>query len=261
MVLVWILGATLLVSLVSLLGVFILSLKEKTMRTLLFALVAFATGTLLGAAFLHLLPEATEMMNVNEALSVALLGILIFFIIEKVVHWHHYHTGKHEKKEKPLAYLNLIGDGIHNFFDGAAIAASFLASVELGITTTIAVILHEIPQEVGDFSLLIYSGLKRAKALFFNFLSALAAIIGALAFYYFSSVIEGLEAIGLAFTGGMFIYIAVADLLPELQKDTSTKKSLLQFVLIVLGVLLIFFVTTQLGIGHEHAGHVHEHVH
>ncbi|HLC68878.1 MAG TPA: ZIP family metal transporter [Candidatus Bilamarchaeaceae archaeon] len=246
MVLAWILGATLLVSLVSFTGIFILSLKHRMVETVLFAMVAFAAGTLLGAAFLDLLPEASELIEPATVLQIALVGIVVFFLIEKIIHWHHYHYGSHWLREKPLAYLNLIGDGIHNFFDGAAIAASFLIAPELGITTTLVVLLHEIPQEVGDFSLLLYSGFSRAKALLFNFLSGLLAVIGALGFYYFSSAIENLEAIGLAFTGGMFIYIAAADLFPEFQKEKGMNKSLLQFFLLALGILMIGFIAIYL---------------
>lgn len=245
MVLGWILSATLLVSLVSFVGVGILSLKEKTAGAVLFAIVAFATGTLLGAAFLDVLPEAIKKIEPSQALAFALAGILVFFLVEKVIYWHHHH-GRHSAEEKPMAYLNLIGDGVHNFFDGAAIAASFLTSIELGITTTLAIVLHEIPQEVGDFSLLLYSGFTKTKALMANFLSALLAVLGALGFYYFSSWIENMEALGLAFTGGMFIYIATADLLPELQKEPEIKRSLTQFLLILLGIAAVGMIAIYL---------------
>lgn len=240
-----ILGATVLVSLVSFAGVVLLPYKGKTARMLMFAFVVFAVGTLLGAAFLDLLPEAIESADVSLVMQAVLAGILTFFIIEKVLYWHHHH-GEHVEKEKPLAYLNLFGDGLHNFFDGAAIAASFLASTELGITTTIAVVLHEIPQEVGDFSLLLYSGLSRGKALLFNFLSALVAVIGALVFYYSSSIIGDLKPLGLAFTAGMFIYIATVDMLPELQKEPRFRKSLAQFFFIMLGIAAIWLITAFL---------------
>lgn len=245
MVLEWILGATLLVSLVSFVGALTLPLKEKTTTLLLTGLVSFATGTMLGAAFLDVLPEAIETIEPLHALQVALAGIVIFFIVEKIIYWHHHH-GTHGKEEKPLAYLNLIGDGIHNFFDGAAIAASFLSGTEIGIAATLAIILHEVPQEMGDFSLLLYSGLTKTKALFFNFLSALSAILGALIFYYFASSVKNLEGIGLAFAGGMFIYIATADLLPEIQKETEIKKSIGQLALILLGIATIGAITTFL---------------
>ncbi len=243
MVLEWIVGAALVVGLISLAGVLVLPFKQKTMDRLLFMLIAFATGTLLGAAFLDLLPEASEELPVSSVFLYALVGILAFFALEKLIHWHHHHRGKHRAVEKPLAYLNLAGDSVHNFFDGVAISASFLAGVDVGIATTVAVVLHEIPQEIGDFGLLLYSGFSRKKALFFNLLGALFAVLGAVAFYYFSAAIAGLSSVVLAFTGGMFTYIATAGLLPEFQKEVDLKKSLVQFVLILLGVFAIWFIT------------------
>ncbi len=246
MVLDSIIIATLLVSLVSLVGVFVLSLKHKTMHALLFVLMSFATGTLFGSAFLDLIPESLEKIDAHNALFTVLAGLIIFFIVEKLIYWHHHHHSSHEEKEKPFAYLNLIGDGIHNFFDGAAIAASFMAGPELGVTTTIAIIAHEIPQEIGDFSLLIYSGFTRKKALLFNLLSALIAIFGALIFFYFSSFVENLEGLGLAFTAGMFIYIAAADLMPELQKELNVRKSVIQLVSMLIGIIFILGVVVYL---------------
>lgn len=246
MVLETIILATLLVSLVSLVGVVILSLKEKTLHAVIFILMSLATGTLFGSAFLDLIPESIEKINTHSALLTVLLGLIVFFIVEKLIYWHHHHHSKHGKKEKPLAYLNLIGDAVHNFFDGAAIAASFMVNTELGITTTIAIIAHEIPQEIGDFSLLIYSGFTRTKALFFNLLSALTAVIGAVVFYYSSSFIENSEALGLAFTAGVFIYIAGADIMPELQKELNVKKSIIQLAAMLLGIALIWTVVVYL---------------
>ena len=244
MVLEWILAATILVSLASLAGVLVLPFKKKSMDLLLFAVIAFAAGTLLGAAFLDLLPEASERIEVSLVFFYALAGILAFFAVEKLIHWHHHHRGKHHAVEKPLAYLNLIGDSVHNFFDGVAISASFLAGTDVGIATTVAVVLHEIPQEIGDFGLLIYSGFSHRKALFFNLLSALFCVLGAVLFYYFSSAVAGLSSAVLAFTGGMFTYIATSTLLPEFQKETELRKSFLQFTLILLGVFTVWLIAT-----------------
>ncbi len=248
MVLELIILATVFVSLASLVGIFVIPLKEKTVSSLLIILISFATGTLLAGAFLDLLPEATELLAPEEVFKIALIGMLVFFIIEKFIYWHHHHHHKHEQTEKPLAYLNLIGDGLHNFFDGAAIAAAFIVSPEVGISTTIAIIAHEIPQEIGDFSLLIYSGFSRNKALLFNLVSAALSILGALVFFYFSSVIENVEAFALAFTAGMFIYIAGADLVPELlhhahhERKGGWKRELLQLLCIIAGIMLIYAV-------------------
>ncbi|MEK6984097.1 MAG: ZIP family metal transporter [Nanoarchaeota archaeon] len=238
-ILLQILIAVLIISLISLLGIFIL-LKEKILTKILFFLVSFAAGTLLGAAFLDLLPEALE-EGFNNAIPIfILLGILSFFILEKFLYWHHHHTGKEEIHS--FTYLNIVGDCIHNFLDGAVIAISFLNSTALGIVATIAIIAHEIPQEIGDFVILIYGGFSRLKALVYNFLTALTSVIGALVAYFYSSAIQDSTTYVTAFAVGGFIYIASTDLIPEIQKEKDLKKSFLQFVLLVFGIILIWFV-------------------
>jgi zinc and cadmium transporter len=162
--------------------------------------------------------------------------------MEKIIHWHHHHAGSEKEHHHPLGTLTLVGDGFHNFFDGVAIAAAFIVNVPLGITTTIAIALHEIPQEMGDYGLLLYSGYSRAKALAFNFVSALAAVAGGVLFFFFSNSVAHLESYALAFTGGMFIYIAGADLLPEIHKERDAKKSAVQLVLMLLGSALIWAI-------------------
>jgi zinc and cadmium transporter len=245
MVLEYIIAATIVVSLVSLVGIVLIFRKDY--EGLILPLVSFSAGTLLGAAFLDLLPEALEATGTREALGMALAGLLVFFALEKLILWHHHHSGSHAT-EKPAGYLNLIGDGLHNFFDGMVIAAAFLTSTPLGIVTTIAVILHEIPQEIGDFSLLLYSGFTVKKALAYNLLSALAAVAGALAFYYASGAVSGLQAFGLSFTAGMFIYIALADLVPELHKEHGAGSAAQQLALITAGAAAIYFIATYLGV-------------
>ncbi len=241
-----IVAAVLVVSAASLVGVpFFLGRKPSERH--FFLLVSFAAGTLLGAAFLDLLPEAMAAGGVQPALVAALAGLLVFFILEKVVLWHHHHGHGHAG-EKPIGYLSLVGDALHNFFDGTAIAAAFLVSPPLGVATTIAVLLHEIPQELGDFSLLIYSGFSARQAILFNLLSALTALVGALVFYFAAGFLQGFEALGLAFTAGMFIYIATVDLVPELHKERDSTRSLQQFSLIVAGIAAIGLVSRLLGV-------------
>lgn len=238
-----IIAATLIVSAVSLAGVFFLSLNQRKLNELLPLLVSLSAGTLLGAAFLDLIPESLSGLSIQRAMLASLAGFLVFFIIEKMIMWHHHHSPKHSEaahgRIKPLGYLNLIGDALHNFFDGIAISAAFLTSPQIGLATTLAVILHEIPQEIGDFSLLLYSGFKKWRALLFNFLSALVAVLGAVLFYFAAPLIEHLSLYGLSFTAGMFIYIASADVVPELHKDTRPKESLKQLLLILIGIALI----------------------
>ena len=235
-----ILIAVILVSLVSLVGIF-LFLKEKVIKKYLFYLVSFAAGSMLGAAFLDLLSEAFE-SGFKEIIPIFILvGILTFFALEKFLHWHHHHTGK--KEVHVFNYLNTIGDGLHNFLDGAIIAVSFLSSTKLGIVVTIAVIAHEIPQEIGDFAILIYGGWSRLRATAINFLTALTAVLGALAAYSYSRFIENSSLYIISFAIGGFIYIAGTDLIPEIQKEKNVKKSFLQFLFLVLGVLLIWIVS------------------
>jgi zinc and cadmium transporter len=241
-----IIAATALVSLISLAGVALLSLKKETMNTIVFVVLSFATGSLFAAAFFDLFPEAIAGLDADTVFATALGGIIVFFILERLIHWHHEHHD-HKKHEKPVAYLVLVGDGIHNFFDGVAISASFLTSFEIGITTTFAIIAHEIPQELSDFTLLTYAGFSERKALLANFLSALLALAGAVGFFYLSESIENVEFYGLAFTAGAFLYIAGTDLLPEMHKQEEKSKSVIQLLAMISGVLVIWFLVNSLG--------------
>ncbi len=238
-VLFQILVAVLIVSLISLLGI-IIFLRSKIMNKLLFFLVSFAAGSMLGAAFLDLLPEALEGGFNKIVPLMILIGILSFFVLEKFLSWHHHHT--EEEEIHAFAYMNIIGDGVHNFLDGAIIAVSFMNSTALGVVATIAIIAHEIPQEIGDFAVLIYGGFSRAKALAYNFLTALTAFAGALAAYFYSSLIQNSSSYVTAFAVGGFIYIASTDLIPEIQKEKNLAKSSLQFVFLVFGIAVIWAV-------------------
>jgi zinc and cadmium transporter len=240
-----IIGATVLVSLISLVGIVLLSLKKQTMEDLVFLILAFATGSLLAATFFDLLPEAVGGIDAAAVFTVVLVSIMAMFTLERLAHWHHEHHD-HKKHEKPVAYLVLIGDGVHNFFDGVAIAASFMTSFEVGIATTLAIMLHEIPQELSDFTLLLYAGFSSKKAALTNLLSGLTAVVGALLFFYFSSFVEDIQFYGLAFAAGSFLYIAMTDLLPELHREEKRLKSTLQLVAIGAGILMIWAITTYL---------------
>lgn len=239
--LVYSLIAVFLVSLVSLLGLLFVSFKFKILRELLFVLVSFAAGSLLADAFLHLLPEAIEEQGFNLNVSLAvLLGILLFFVLEKFIFWRHCHIPTCKTHPHTLGWMNLVGDGFHNFIDGMIIAASFLASLPLGLTTALAVLLHEVPQEIGDFGVLIYSGFSRRKALVFNFVSALTAFLGA--FLVFALGRPWLTNLIVPFTAGGFLYLAGSDLIPELQKETGVKKSLVQLLGLLAGMGLMLLV-------------------
>jgi zinc and cadmium transporter len=241
------LAATFVVSMISLVGVVLLVLKKETLNEALFYILSFATGTMLGAAFLDLLPESTAGISAKAAFAMALAGMMLFFVLERVVHWHHAHHHDHPAHEKPLAYLSLFGDALHNFFDGVAIAASFAASSAIGIATTMAIIMHEIPQELGDFTLLLYGGFSVKKALASNLLVAFTAFLGVLAFFWLASYIENLDYYGMALAAGSFIYIAGSDLIPELHKETKTGRSLVQLAAVLAGILTISLLMSTLG--------------
>jgi zinc and cadmium transporter len=246
--LILILASTLLVSTISIIGILFLVLRKKLLDKILLMLVSFASGSLLGGAFLHLIPEALSpydeaLPSYDESVFIVILvGILVFFLLEKSL-WQHCH--KKECPIHPFAYLNLFGDGVHNFIDGVIIAASFLVSIPLGTAATMAVISHEIPQEIGDFGILVYGGLSRNKALFYNFLTAITAIVGATFTYVFSEFefIPNMAYL-LAFAAGSFIYIATTDLIPELRKERNPAVSFAQFILLLLGIMFMWVLKT-----------------
>jgi len=237
------------VSILSLIGVFAISLKEATLDRILFVLLSFSAGSILGAAYLDLLPEAIEFLGEEQLSIVALyitLGFLAFFFLERFLYWYHGHVHGYESEVeekmtvKKFVYLNLIGDGIHNLIDGMIIAASFLIALPVGLATTVAVIFHELPQEIGDFGVLVYGGFTRYNALMFNFLSALAAVVGVLISNYFSIYIENFVGFLVAIAAGGFIYLAASELIPEIQKEENIGKSMIQFALFILGIALIW---------------------
>jgi len=238
MVLLWILASTFLVSLVSLAGIFTLAIKDNLLHKILFCLIGFSAGALIGTAFLHILPESLENNKSSTVFSYLISGIIIFFLMERYLHWRHCH--EHGTcKTHAFTYLNLVGDGFHNFIDGMVIAAGFVVSLKLGLVTTLAIILHEIPQELGDFAVLVYGGFTKKKALLFNFASALMAMIGAVAGYFLTDLGRSFSNFILPFTAGGFIYIATSDLIPELHKENDLKRSTAAFFAFLLGIALM----------------------
>ncbi|OGJ58142.1 hypothetical protein A3H22_00075 [Candidatus Peribacteria bacterium RIFCSPLOWO2_12_FULL_55_15] len=221
------------VSLASLTGVFLLSLHQSFLRKILLSLVSFAAGALFANVFLHILPE------IGASFRLVLLGILLSFVVEKFIYWHHCHN-LDCRHRSPVGTLMLMGDGIHNMTDGMAIAAAYLISPELGLATTVAVILHEIPQEIGDFAVLLHSGYSRARALAWNFLSALTAFLGAAAILLLHGRVQGIETMLLPLAAGNFLYIAGSDLIPELHKEPKAKSSLVQLLAMLAGIALMW---------------------
>ncbi len=237
--LIWIIVSTVVISLISLVGILTLLIKGKLFDKILFLLVALSAGALMGGAFLHLIPESLENFSNNSNIFLyVLLGFCLFFLIEKILHWRHCH--KVNCSVHTFAYMNLFGEAVHNFIDGLIIAASFVLNFNLGITTSIAVALHEIPQEFGDFGVLVYGGMSKSRALLLNFLVALTAIVGGIFGYYLSNFMEGSIMFLLPFAAGGFIYIAASDLIPEIRKEGHLGKSLLTFSVFILGIILMY---------------------
>ncbi|MBI2597568.1 MAG: ZIP family metal transporter [Candidatus Diapherotrites archaeon] len=233
----YIFGSIFLVSLLSFIGAFTLGINEKSLKKIMLLLVGFSAGALFGDAFIHLLPEAVEESGFEFEISLAILsGIAVFFILEKIIKWHHHHNVSEKNEIHSFGYMNLLGDALHNFIDGALIAGSYLASVQVGVATTIAVVLHEIPQEMGDFGVLLHSGFSKRKALLFNFFSALTAVFGAIIVLYFYSIIDNFEVLLVSFTVGGFVYIAGSDLIPELHHEEGIKNSIAQIIVFLLGI-------------------------
>lgn len=241
---VWIytLIAVVFVSLLSLLGAVVMIIKQRFIKKILILMVSFAAGAMLGDVFLHMIPELAHEGKLNLYSSmIILLGILIFFVLEKIIHWRHCHLTACKDHTHPLAFMNLVGDAVHNFIDGVLIAGSFMMSVPIGIATTIAVILHEIPQEMGDFGVLLHSGMKPRKALMFNFFSALTAVFGALIVLFIGNNID-VTGVIIPITIGGFLYIANADLIPELHKETKVSQSFLQLVTFIIGAGIMYLL-------------------
>jgi len=229
--------SVLIVSLLSFVGALSLALKPEKLKKITIFFVSLSAGTLLGDSFIHLLPEMVKEKNYSSSVWLwALGGIIVFFILEKIICWRHCHIPTSTEHPHQLGIMNLVGDGLHNFIDGLVIAGSFLINPPLGMATTLAIIAHEIPQEIGDFGVLIHAGYSRIKALLFNFFSALLAVFGALIALLAGPQIENFSSFIIPFTAGGFIYIATADLIPELKKESRLWQSLSQLLSILLGL-------------------------
>lgn len=266
--------ATVAVSLVSLVGILVIFRGNKPIISLK-SFISFAAGSLLGVTFLELLPELfeTSAFEPRELFLTVLISIAFFFIVERFIHWHHClcnekkddkhchahsHTELQKTKKKVLVVNNLIGDAIHNIIDGFLIAAAFMVNRELGITVTIGVIIHEIPQEISDFGVLLYGGFSKAKALMFNLLVGVTAVLGAILFYFFLSDYQWLTPIFVAFAAGNFIYLAMADIIPQIHDVKKTKSFWKHTAWFLIGIFVMWFVLGALPHSHAHEdGHNH----
>lgn len=241
MLLSYIILAALAEAAVSFSGGFFVLFRESVARWVAHRILGFAIGALLGVAFFDIIPEAAQALGERVAFGYVVFGIVIFFAAEKLLRWYHHHEG-HESEVRPFATLILAGDAIHNFIDGVALAVSFLVSVPLGIATTIAVLLHEMPQEVADFGVLVKGGFSRRRALGYNFLISLTTILGAVAGYAAGQALAWLLPYILAVIGGNFLYIALSDLIPETHEETGFGHLLVQILLMGVGIAVIGLV-------------------
>jgi zinc and cadmium transporter len=228
------------VNCISLIGLFTITIKKETLNKMLLYFVSFSVGGLLGDAFIHLLPESIELNNNLYLSFYVILGVIVSFIVEKFIQWRHCHIPTSKEHPHPFAIMNLIGDAVHNFIDGLIIGASYLISLQTGFATTMAVIFHEIPQEIGDFGVLIHGGFKMKRALFLNFVTALTAIAGTIISLTIGSYSVNLTNFLLPFAIGSFIYIAGSDLIPELHKETKPIKSLIQLIMLLAGIGIMY---------------------
>ena|SRR3989338_7056052 len=231
---------TILGSIASLAGSFFLLIRRRLTESFSEGLINFAAGVLIAVAFLDLFPEALEVAGRANVFIPTLLGFVGFFFAERFIQLFHHHHGH---GEKPTTLLVIAGDGVHNFIDGVVITASFLTSTSLGITTSLAVAAHEIPQEIADMGILLANGLSKRKALLLNFLSALTALVGALVAFYFSQFVEDNLYIFLSVTAGFFIYISASDLIPQIHEKYLENKKFSQVSLFVLGIVAVFLFT------------------
>lgn len=234
------------VSLLSLIGAALVTIQRKNLNTIITYALAVSSGVMLGATFFDLLPESIALLP-EAAFTWVLVGFVSFFALEKLISWHHHVEGRHIHEEKPFAYLTLIGDGIHNFVDGAVIAGAYLVSVPLGVTTTLAVIAHEIPHELSDFMILLHGGFSNRKALIYNFMSAATAIVGAGLVLLISEQFSVLEKYLIPVAAGNFLYIVASDLIPELLTKRKGSESVWQLVLLICGLLIIPLVSRLFG--------------
>lgn len=252
MTLAYIILTTVIITLLSFIGIAVLFFKEKFISRILLTLVALSAGAMLGTSFFHLLPEAIAgTSSIFTTMLIVLIGFVLFFILEQFLSWHHCHSTAHQGVEgfhchrdlKPASNLVLYSDAVHNFIDGIIIATAFIISPALGIAAAIAVALHEVPQELGDYGVLLYGGFKRKKALILNYISASTIIVGGIVGYFLSTAVENTIMILIPFAAGSFLYIAATDLIPEIKHEEKLKDTIVHFSAFAIGIGLMIALT------------------
>jgi len=230
------------VALISVIGIITFSLSEKLLNKILIFFVSFSAGALIGGAFFHLLPEAIDInKDPAKVFAYSLTGFCLFFLIERILRWHHCHKFDCDT-HRHLGFLNLIGDGVHNFLDGIIIISAFSVNAALGIPITVSIILHEVPQELSDYGVLLHSGFTKTRALFYNFMAAAIAIIGVIAGYLLLDSIQNINQYLIPFAAGNFIYIGASDLIPEIHQERNAVKSLFSFLIFLSALFFMFWL-------------------
>jgi len=235
----WILGVTFLDGLLAFSGAITLWLKKKTFDKIIFGLVAFASGALFAGGLFHLFLESLDEMGAEKSVLLLILGFIFFFVMERLLRWHHCH--EEHCKVHPVNSLILLGDGLHNFIDGLVIAATFLSGTTLGIVSSIMIFAHEIPQELGNFAVLVHNKMKKWKALLFNFAAQMTCIVGGIVGYFLRDITL-FRGLLMPFAAGGFLYISASDLIPELHKEANLKLSLKAFALFLVGIIFMIAV-------------------
>lgn len=238
----WLIGSGLLMSSISLIGAFTFFLPEAVLKSILLPLVSFAAGSLIASSMFYLLPESIEMMGNNLPVYMYLMGgFLLFFVLEQFLHWHHSHSPDDKVHDhhhhQPLTYLVLVSHTVHNFVDGIAVGGSFLIDVRVGIFAWIGVAMHEIPQKLGDYSILLHGGWKHKKAMLYNFLSSMSFLLGSLVVFFLARTVD--MTFLLPFAAGMFLYVAAVDLVPEIKHHHRLKTNVVHFLSFLAGLVLI----------------------
>lgn len=238
-ILLYILVATSAMGLISLVGTITLLFNKKLLKDILIFLVALAAGTMLGTAFFHLIPESSSTIGIYSTNVIVIGAFVAFFILERTLHWHHHHeiNDKHT-----IGTINLVADAFHNFLDGLIIAAAFYTDPSLGVLTTFAVILHEIPQEIGDFGVMLHSGMSIKKAILSNFVVSLLSIIGGIIGFLYIDITTSATAYITAFAAGGFLYLSTSDLLPEMKQENNKPKAWITIAIFIAGTLLMILV-------------------
>ncbi len=234
-ILAWIIIITVINGFLAFAGAIFLFLSKNKLESILVLLVSFTTGALLGGAFFHFIPESLELGLIKVTL-LTLSGFILFLFLEKMLYWHHCHHRKCD--EHTFTYLLLYGDATHNFIDGIIIASSFIVSIPFGIVTSLLILIHELPQEISDFGVLVYGGFSKGKALFYNFIAQLTAVLGGVLGYYFLSLKDDVIFL-LPISAGGFLYIAISDLIPEIFKEKKLSKIVINLIFIILGLLTL----------------------